>query len=74
MIGINFLKAKELTKERLRLERVPLLIQNDKEYIIAIKDGLDVDVLIEERQRLLDITNLADSAKTLDDLKNLKAQ
>lgn len=72
MIKINLDKAKEITKERLRQERAPLLEENDKQYIIAIKDGLDIDPLMEERQRLLDITTLADAATTVEELKEIK--
>jgi hypothetical protein len=71
MIKINLDKAKEITKDRLRQERVPLLEENDKQYIIAIKDGLDIDPLMEERQRLLDITQLADAALTVEELKEI---
>jgi hypothetical protein len=71
MIKINLDKAKEITKDRLRQERVPLLEGNDKQYIIAIKDGLDIDPIMEERQRLLNITQLADAALTVEELKEI---
>jgi len=71
MIKINLDKAKEITKERLRQERAPLLEENDKLYMIAIKDGIDIDPLMEERQRLLDITQLADAATTVEELKEI---
>lgn len=71
MIKINFKKAQEITKDRLREERSPLLTQNDKEYMIAVKEGLDTGSLAEERQRLLDVTKLVDSATTLVDLKEI---
>lgn len=71
MIKINIEKAKDITKERLRAEREALLLQNDKEYMIAVKDGLPLEPIMEERQRLLDITDLVDSATTVEELKEI---
>lgn len=74
MISINIEKARKITKDRLRAEREPLLARNDKEYIVAIKDGLDTEPLLDERQRLLDITELVNKAKTIEELKKIKVE
>jgi hypothetical protein len=74
MIVINVDKAKEITKERLRAERAPLLQAQDVAFQRALEDGADTAAIVAEKQRLRDITQLADQAVTLDELKELKAQ
>ena len=74
MIKINFDKAKEITKDRLRAEREPLLAAQDVAFQRALETGADTSAIVAEKQRLRDITKLADKAKTLDKLKALKAE
>ena len=69
MITINFEKAKEITKARLREERTPLLQAQDVAFQRATEEGADTAAIVAEKQRLRDITNLADEATTLDELK-----
>jgi hypothetical protein len=73
MITINFAKAQGITKERLRQERAPLLTALDVQYQRAQEDGRDTTIIISEKQRLRDVTKLADKAMTLDELKALSA-
>lgn len=73
MITINLNKAKEITKDRLRSERIPLLQAQDVAFQRAIEEGADTTAIVAEKQRLRDITNLADEATTLDELKELSA-
>ena len=74
MITINFDKAKEITKERLRVERTPLLQAQDVEFQKALESGLDTIAIVAEKQRLRDITKLANTATTLEELKALEAK
>jgi len=69
MITINFDKAKTITKDRLRAERKPLLETQDVLYMRATEQGQDTTAIVAEKQRLRDITQLADQATTLDELK-----
>jgi hypothetical protein len=69
MITINIDKAKEITKTRLRQERSPLLIIQDVAFQRALETGADTTAIVAEKQRLRDITQLADAATTLDELK-----
>jgi len=69
MITINISKAKEITKTRLRQERVPLLAAQDVAFQRALEIGADTSAIVAEKQRLRDITQLADAATTLDELK-----
>lgn len=71
MITINFDKAKAITKDRLRAERTPLLQEQDVAFQRALESGADTTAIVAEKQRLRDITQLADQATTLDELKQL---
>jgi hypothetical protein len=74
MITINLTKAKVITKDRLRVERTPLLQAQDVAFQRALESGADTTAIVAEKQRLRDITKLADQATTLDELKTLKAK
>lgn len=69
MITINMDKAKAITKARLRVEREPLLAAQDVAFQRALETSADTSVIVAEKQRLRDITKLADAATTLDELK-----
>ena len=71
MITINFDKAKQITKERLRQERKPLLEAQDILFQRSLENNSDTSAIIVEKQRLRDITNLVDDASTLEQLKQL---
>ena len=73
MITINISKAKEITKTRLRQERGPLLAAQDIAFQRALEIGADTLAIVAEKQRLRDITTLADAATTLDELKAINA-
>jgi hypothetical protein len=74
MITINLDKAKAITKDRLRMERAPLLVAQDVLYMRATEASQDTTAIVAEKQRLRDITKLADDATTLDQLKALKVE
>jgi len=71
MITIDITKAKEITKERLRQERKPLLEAQDVLFQRSLENNTDTSAIILEKQRLRDITNLVDDATTLEQLKQL---
>jgi hypothetical protein len=72
-VEVSLDKAKEITKKRLRAEREPLLQAQDVAFQRALETGADTTAIVAEKARLRDITNLADAAKTLDELRALKA-
>lgn len=72
MITINLDKAKEITKDRLRVDRKPLLEAQDVLFMKAQENGDDTTAIVAEKNRLRDITKLADSATTTDELKALE--
>lgn len=74
MIVIDFDKAKEVTAQRLREERAPLLAAQDIAFQRALESGADTAAIVAEKQRLRDITNLVDNCTTLDELRALKAE
>lgn len=69
MITINLDKAKEITKERLRAERKPLLEEQDVAYMRAMETGEDITAIVAEKVRLRNITMLCDTATSVEDLK-----
>jgi hypothetical protein len=73
-VTVNMDKAKELTKNRLRQERTPLLAYQDVAFQRALEEGADTTAIVAEKQRLRDITNLADACTTLEELRALKAE
>ena len=68
-VNINITKAKDITKDRLRAERKPLLEAQDVEFQKALETGADTTSIVAEKQRLRDITNQVDSMTTVDELK-----
>jgi hypothetical protein len=74
MITINLNKAKDITKDRLRQERAPLLQAQDVAFQRALETGSDTTAIVAEKQRLRDITQLVDQATSTEELKSLKAE
>lgn len=72
-VTVNKSKAVELTKKRLRAERESLLAAQDVAFQRAQESGADTSAIVAEKQRLRDITTLATEAKTLEELRALKA-
>jgi hypothetical protein len=72
VITISITKAKKITKSRLRTERESLLAAQDVAFQRALETGADTTAIVAEKQRLRDITKLADSCTTTDELRNLK--
>jgi hypothetical protein len=72
-ITVNLDKAKEVTKARLRAQRVPLFAQQDVMFQRALESGGDITAIVGEKQRLRDVTNLADACTTLAELRALHA-
>jgi hypothetical protein len=72
IIDIN--KAKDITKDRLRTERKPLLEFQDVAFQRALETGADTSAIVAEKQRLRDITKLVDVANTVEELKVLEAK
>jgi hypothetical protein len=71
-VEVSLVKAKEFTKNRLRTERKPLLATQDIAFQRAFETGADTSAIVAEKQRLRDITQLADQATTLEELAILK--
>ena len=69
MITVNLDKAKDITKDRLRAERKPLLEAQDVAFQRALETSEDTTAIVAEKARLRDITNQVDTMTTLDELK-----
>ena len=70
-VSVNIDKATNITKNRLRLERKPLLEAQDVLFQRALESGADTSAIVAEKQRLRDITKI--TATSLDELKALKS-
>ena len=69
--SINMSKAKDITKDRLRADRKPLLEAQDILFMQSQESGADTTAIVAEKARLRDITKDADSCTTTDQLKAL---
>ena len=74
MITVSIPKAKDITKDRLRADRNPLLEAEDVKFMQAQETGADTTAIVAEKQRLRDITKEADSCTTTDQLKALSVE
>ena len=74
MITISIPKAKDITKNRLRIDRKPLLEAQDILFMQAQESGSDTTDIVAEKQRLRDITKDVDTCKTTDQLKALSCE
>jgi hypothetical protein len=67
MIAINNEKAIEIVKEKIRAIREPKLKQLDIDFQRALETGSDTTLIVQEKQRLRDLTDLAND-KTVEEL------
>lgn len=72
MIKIDIPKAQEITKDRLRAERTPLLQALDIEMMKNLSDTEKLAEIEAEKQRLRDITKVVDTLNVIDELKAIK--
>jgi len=72
MITINIAKAKDITKDRLRAEREPLLAAQDVAFQRALESNTDTAAIVAEKQRLRDITKVVDTCSTVEELKGVQ--
>ena len=72
MITINIAKAKDITKDRLRAEREPLLAAQDVAFQRALESNADTAAIVTEKQRLRDITKVVDTCSTVEELKGVQ--
>ena len=67
LIKINNEKAIEITKEKIRTIREPMCTKLDVEFQMALEKGTDTPNIVAKKQRLRDLTDLAND-KTVDEL------
>ena len=70
-ITIPLAAAKTITKDKLRVERKPLLEAQDVAFMKALEAGTSTSAIVTEKQRLRDITG--DYVNNMDTLAKLKA-
>jgi hypothetical protein len=72
-VTVNKSKAVEITKKRLRTERTPLLAAQDVLFQRALETNADTTAIVVEKERLRDVTDLATTSLTLEQLRALTA-
>ena len=68
-ISVSLTKAKAITKDRLRVDRKPLLEAQDILFMKAQEAGSDTSAIVAEKNRLRNITDGVDDMGNLTDLK-----
>ena len=68
-INVDITKAKAITKDRLRVDRKPLLEAQDVAFMKAQEAGSDTSAIVAEKNRLRNITDGVDDMDNLTDLK-----
>ena len=71
VIDIDVQAAQEITKNRLRAARAPLLAQLDVDYMKALETGNGAAAIIEKKNQLRDVTKLVDGITDLEVLKGM---
>ena len=74
MVTIDLAKAKEIKKQSLRQQRQPLLEEQDVLFMRAQEAGADTTAIIAEKVRLRDITQLVDTATSVEELKAISIE
>jgi len=70
-LTVSLTKAKEMTKDKLRVERKPLLEAQDIAFMKAQEAGSSTTAIVTEKNRLRNITG--DYVNNMDTLDKLKA-
>lgn len=73
-LKVDIAKAQEITKNRLRMERAPLLEKLDVEVMKNIADPVKLAEIEVQKHVLRDITKVVDTLTTVDELKAVKCQ
>ena len=68
-VTVSLTKAKVITKDRLRVDRKPLLETQDVLFMKAQEAGTSTSAIVTEKNRLRNITNAVDSMTTTNQLK-----
>lgn len=66
-------RAREITKDKLRLERAPLFQELDVQFYKAMERGEDTTPIVAEKNRLRNITAAVDNETSLENLKAMRA-
>lgn len=70
MIKINQDKAIEVAKDKIRAIREPMFKKLDLDFQRALENGSDTSVIIAEKQKLRDLTDMV-NGKTVEELSQI---
>jgi len=71
MINVNLDKAKEITKDKIRKVRKPLLEAEDVKFQRALETSADTSAIVAEKQRLRDLTDPVNDCTDVTALKTI---
>ena len=69
MITIDFNKAKNVWKEKIRVARKPALEKLDVDFIKAQEQGNDTTSIVADKNTLRDLPSQVDTATTVEEIK-----
>ena len=69
-IVIDNNKAIEIAKDKIRVIREPMFKQLDLDFQRALETGSDTTLIVQEKQRLRDLTDIA-NGKTVEELLSI---
>ncbi len=69
MITIDFNKAKEVWKDKIRNARKSALEKLDVDFIRATEQGLDTSTIVANKQLLRDLPSQVDTANSINEIK-----
>jgi hypothetical protein len=72
-LHVDIVKARDVTKDRLRQERAPLLAELDTAYIRALEINASTAAVVSEKQRLRDLTQSVDGMTSLEEMSQVQA-
>lgn len=68
-VQVSLDKARDVAKQKMRVARQPLFAELDIAFQRALETNASTSAIVAKKQALRDATKLADSAKSLDDLR-----
>jgi len=70
-LKIDIKKAKEIQKDKIRIERDKKLKELDIAFMLALENSMDYSDIIKQKQALRDLPQKVDICKTLDDIRKV---
>lgn len=70
-LTIDLDKAKEIQKDRIRVDREKVFTELDYQFMKALEESVDYSDITKQKQELRDLPQKVDVCKTLDEIKSV---